>query len=70
VIDSANVARPGLGDEILRLDNVNVHFPVKMPFVQRLLQREISTEFPASFLWLHSNWTLFYDAAACPAIAA
>jgi len=31
---------PELGDEILRLDNVNVHFPVKMPFVQRLLQRE------------------------------
>jgi peptide/nickel transport system ATP-binding protein len=29
-----------LGGEILRLDNVNVHFPVKMPFIQRLLQRE------------------------------
>src|SRR2546425_4576615 len=36
----AEVAPPELGDEILRLDNVNVHFPVKMPFVQRLLQRE------------------------------
>jgi len=34
------VAQRGLGDEILRLDNVNVHFPVKMPFVQRFLQRE------------------------------
>ena len=38
--------------------------------LERLLQRVITTEFPASFLWLHSNWTLFYDAAACPAIAA
>jgi peptide/nickel transport system ATP-binding protein len=35
-----NTAQLELGDEILRLDNVNVHFPVKMPFVQRLLQRE------------------------------
>ena len=34
------VAQRELGDEILRLDNVNVHFPVKMPFVQRFLQRE------------------------------
>src|SRR5712692_6315009 len=34
------VAQHELGDEILRLDNVNVHFPVKMPFVQRFLQRE------------------------------
>jgi peptide/nickel transport system ATP-binding protein len=34
------LAQPELGDEILRLDNVTVHFPVKMPFVQRLLQRE------------------------------
>ena len=36
----AEVAPPELGKEILRLDNVNVHFPVKMPFVQRLLQRK------------------------------
>jgi peptide/nickel transport system ATP-binding protein len=35
-----DLAQPELGDEILRLDNVNVHFPVKMPFIQRLLQRE------------------------------
>ena len=34
------VTQGELGDEILRLDNLNVHFPVKMPFVQRLLQRE------------------------------
>lgn len=34
------IAQPELGDEILRLDNVNVHFPVKMAFVQRLLQKE------------------------------
>ena len=36
----AEVAPPELGKEILRLDNVKVHFPVKMPFVQRLLQRK------------------------------
>src|SRR6266571_3592442 len=35
-----DLAQPELGDEILRLDNLKVHFPVKMPFVQRLLQRE------------------------------
>src|SRR3989442_15372134 len=35
-----DLAQPQLGDEILRLDNVKVHFPVKMPFIQRLLQRE------------------------------
>src|SRR3989441_12637370 len=29
-----------LRDELLRLDELKVHFPVKMPFVQRLLQRE------------------------------
>src|SRR5207249_987454 len=29
-----------LGDELLRLDELKVHFPVKMPFIQRLLQRE------------------------------
>lgn len=27
-------------EEILRLDDLKVHFPVKMPFVQRILQRE------------------------------
>ena len=30
----------------------------------RLLEREITTEFPASFLWLHPNWTLLCDRAA------
>jgi len=29
-----------LRDELLRLDELKVHFPVKMPFIQRLLQRE------------------------------
>jgi galactosamine-6-phosphate isomerase len=29
--------------------------------LDRLLTREISTEFPASFLWLHPNWTLLCD---------
>jgi oligopeptide/dipeptide ABC transporter ATP-binding protein len=34
------VAQPEPANEILRLDGLKVHFPVKMPFVQRLLQRE------------------------------
>ncbi|NOS68876.1 MAG: galactosamine-6-phosphate isomerase [Verrucomicrobia bacterium] len=29
--------------------------------LRRLLRREITTEFPASFLWLHPNWTLLCD---------
>jgi len=32
--------------------------------LRRLLQRNITTEFPASFLWLHRNWTLLGDRAA------
>jgi peptide/nickel transport system ATP-binding protein len=36
----AAVAQSEPAGEILRLDNLKVHFPVKMPFVQRLLQRE------------------------------
>jgi len=32
--------------------------------LRRLCQREITTEFPASFLWLHPNWTLLCDRAA------
>jgi len=32
--------QPESTDEILRLDGLKVHFPVKMPFVQRLLKRE------------------------------
>jgi len=32
--------------------------------LDKLLRREITTEFPASFLWLHPNWTLFCDRAA------
>lgn len=30
--------------------------------LRKFLRREITTEFPASFLWLHSNWTLLCDA--------
>jgi 6-phosphogluconolactonase/glucosamine-6-phosphate isomerase/deaminase len=29
--------------------------------LRKFLRREITTEFPASFLWLHSNWTLLCD---------
>ena len=29
--------------------------------LRKLLRREIATEFPASFLWLHPNWTLLCD---------
>lgn len=32
--------------------------------LQRFMGREITTDFPASFLWLHSNWTLLCDRAA------
>jgi galactosamine-6-phosphate isomerase len=32
--------------------------------LKRLLRREITTDFPASFLWLHSAWTLFCEAEA------
>jgi galactosamine-6-phosphate isomerase len=32
--------------------------------LQRLLSHEVSTQFPASFLWLHPNWTLLCDRAA------
>lgn len=32
--------------------------------LERLLKREITTEFPASFLWLHPNWTLLCDREA------
>jgi len=32
--------------------------------LRRLFQREITTAFPASFLWLHPNWTLLCDRAA------
>jgi oligopeptide/dipeptide ABC transporter ATP-binding protein len=35
-----DVARPERANEILRVDDLKVHFPVKMPFVQRLLQRD------------------------------
>src|ERR1043166_4765639 len=36
----------------------------KRPPLGKLLPREITTEFPASFLWLHPNWTLLCDRAA------
>jgi len=32
--------------------------------LKRLLTRKISTDFPASFLWLHSAWALLCDAEA------
>lgn len=36
----------------------------KRAALQRLMQCEVTTAFPASFLWLHPNWTLLCDAAA------
>jgi len=30
--------------------------------LRKFLRREITTEFPASFLWLHSNWRMLCDA--------
>ncbi len=35
---------------------------------QRLMTGDITTEFPASFLWLHPNVHLFADRAAVPAL--
>ena len=32
--------------------------------LRKLLRREIATNFPASFLWLHPNWTLLCDRAS------
>jgi len=32
--------------------------------LQLFMRREITTLFPASFLWLHPNWTLLCDRAA------
>jgi galactosamine-6-phosphate isomerase len=32
--------------------------------LRRLMRREITTECPASFLWLHPNWTLLCDREA------
>ena len=36
----------------------------KRDALHSLLQREITTQFPASFLWLHPNWTLLCDQEA------
>jgi len=46
-------------DILLLVSGVNKREPLK-----RLLRREITTEFPASFLWLHPNWTLLCDQEA------
>lgn len=32
--------------------------------LERLMKRDLTTEFPASFLWLHPNWTLLCDREA------
>jgi galactosamine-6-phosphate isomerase len=32
--------------------------------MQKLLRREVATDFPASFLWLHPHWTLLCDREA------
>jgi len=32
--------------------------------LRQFMQRKITTQFPASFLWLHSNWTLLCDREA------
>ncbi len=55
----------GLGEilasrEILLL----VSGPAKRAPLRRLLNREITTAFPASFLWLHPHWTLLCDREA------
>ena len=59
----------GMGDimasrEILLL----VSGPNKRDPLQRLMQRSITTQFPASFLWLHSNCQLLCDRDAASAL--
>jgi 6-phosphogluconolactonase/glucosamine-6-phosphate isomerase/deaminase len=36
----------------------------KRAALQRLLSRVVTTEFPASLLWLHPNCTVLFDADA------
>jgi len=38
-----------------------VNGTAKREALRTLLRREITTDFPASFLWLHSNWTLLCE---------
>ena len=38
--------------------------PTKRAAFQRLLRPEVTTDFPASLLWLHADCTVLYDAAA------
>ena len=40
----------------------------KVEPLRRLLQREITTQFPASFLWLHPNWTVLCNRKAAAGI--
>jgi galactosamine-6-phosphate isomerase len=63
--------RPGFGltlgmAEILAAREILllVSGPSKRKPLGKLLEREIATDFPASFLWLHPNWTLLCDRAA------
>lgn len=47
------------GEFLLLVSGANKREPLG-----KLLLREMTTEFPASFLWLHPNWTLLCDRAA------
>jgi galactosamine-6-phosphate isomerase len=44
-----------------------VHGEPKRAPMEQLMRKEISTSFPASFLWLHPRVTCFCEAAAAPA---
>jgi len=46
------------GREILFVNGANKREPLRW-----LFQREVTTEFSASFPWLHPNWTLLCDQA-------
>ena len=45
-----------------------VNGAAKAHAVQRLMSGEITTEFPASLLWLHGDVRLFADYSAVPAL--
>jgi galactosamine-6-phosphate isomerase len=55
-------------DDILRSREalLMVSGRTKQAAIERLLQPRITTQFPASFLWLHPNATLLCDEAAYP----
>lgn len=64
-------SKPGFGLTLGMAEILSAHEilllvsgPSKREPLGRLMRHEITTEFPASFLWLHPNWTLLCDRTA------